>query len=678
MEYRSAFENEAERDKRRAAKIMGISRRVSSFFWDPSPRRPHFEEREGQVDMAFEILDAAKNNQHILVEAGVGIGKSFAYLVPLLLYTGQNSGTIVIATSTIALQEQLMKDIRFLHEQLGTRLKLVLAKGQTNYVCMKRAEEYQARPDAKMPKELAALIAAGHQDRAECPTNLPPDLWEQICIKQYGQRCRKCHHICLYREMRKELKWGGGIVVCNQDFLTTHLLQRSRGMEGLIGEPIEVIVVDEAHNLESKVRSAMTQRLDQSRLLALIKQAQLEVPSEMTAHIRREVTDARNAVYTFFRHLQEQVQCQITESEQDMRFADRFFFRENANSLALLRNMVSALNRLSESVQALSTFDMRRGIGQTADDFYEETDALSDLMDDLEAHLLWIERKGRVLELVYCPRNMRDIIQRLYFKGKIRTVLTSATLTNTTQGSPQDMYAYFIRNTGFPLDGRGFLSEPKPSPFPYDEHTMLYYCDDLPHPTQEHSAFIQAGVDRLVDILGISHGKALVLFTAKADLEEVYEALQKRKLPYPVLKQQTGPSQEQVLKEFRDNVDSVLLGTGAYWEGIDIKGKSLSNLVIFRLPFPVPDPIIEDKVSMAEDGLMEVRVPEMIVKLKQGIGRLIRSSSDTGIVSIIDPRLRDKPPAKYRDIVWSSLPIHNRTTSIDTLRSFYNSLELDM
>lgn len=113
----------------------------------------------------------------------------------------------------------------------------------------------------------------------------------------------------------------------------------------------------------------MTQRLEQSRLLALIKQAQLEVPSEMTAHIRREVTDARNAVYTFFRHLQEQVQCQITESEQDMRFADRFFFRESANSLALLRNMVSALNRLSESVQALSTFDMRRGIGQTADDF---------------------------------------------------------------------------------------------------------------------------------------------------------------------------------------------------------------------------------------------------------------------------------------------------------------------
>lgn len=221
------------------------------------------------------------------------------------------------------------------------------------------------------------------------------------------------------------------------------------------------------------------------------------------------------------------------------------------------------------------------------------------------------------------------------------------------------------------------MSEPKPSPFPYDEHAMLYYCDDLPHPTQERSAFIQAGVERLVEILDISHGKALVLFTAKTDLEEVYEALQSRDLPYQVLKQQPGPSQDQVLKEFRDDVDSVLLGTGAYWEGIDIKGKSLSNLVIFRLPFPVPDPIIEDKVSMVKDGLMEVRVPEMIIKLKQGIGRLIRSASDTGIVSIIDPRLRDDPPARYRDIVWSSLPIQNRTTSLEVLRAFYASLRLD-
>ena len=194
LDYSIFLETPEERNRRRTEDILKISRRVSSFFWDSSPKRPNFEEREGQADMAFEILDAIKNDQHILVEAGVGIGKSFAYLVPLLLYTDQGAGTIVIATSTIALQEQLMRDIRFLHEQLGTRLKVVLAKGQTNYACMKRVEEYQARPDSEMPEELAASLAAGHQDRAEYPADLPQGLWEQICIKQFGQRCRKCHH----------------------------------------------------------------------------------------------------------------------------------------------------------------------------------------------------------------------------------------------------------------------------------------------------------------------------------------------------------------------------------------------------------------------------------------------------------------------------------------------------
>ena len=138
--------------------------------------------------------------------------------------------------------------------------------------------------------------------------------------------------------------------------------------------------------------------------------------------------------------------------------------------------------------------------------------------------------------------------------------------------------------------------------------------------------------------------------------------------------QQPGSSQDKILQEFRENTNSVLLGTGAYWEGISIEGKSLSNVVIFRLPFPVPDPIIEYKASIAKDALMDVRVPEMIIKLKQGIGRLIRNFTDTGIVCIIDRRLRDDPPAKYHDIVWKSLPIKNKTNNLNELKEFYNSL----
>ena len=204
---------------------------------------------------------------------------------------------------------------------------------------------------------------------------------------------------------------------------------------------------------------------------------------------------------------------------------------------------------------------------------------------------------------------------------------------------------------------------------------MLYYCDDLPHPTTNHDEFIRKGVRRLVEILNISHGKALVLFTSRRDLEEVYALLREKKPPYTILKQQSGPSQDKVRQRFEDDTDSVLLGAGAWWEGISIEGKSLSNLVIFRLPFPVPDPIIDSKASVVPDPLMEVQVPEMMIRLKQGVGRLIRSFTDTGIVSIIDPRLRDDPPTRYRDAVWAALSVQNRTNSIRELRRFYKSLQ---
>ena len=668
------FSSRKNRVKARAEQIYNISEQVTSFFWD-TENHPDFEEREGQQDMAFEILDALKKDQHILGAGGVGIGKSYAYLVPLLLYNHCTRKPAIIATSTIALQEQLLNDAAALQERLETRCEVTLAKGQANYLCRKRAEEYLERPDAEMPDALRELIDKGFQDRADFPGDFPASLWDRICITRYGYPCRNCHHSCAYRRMREAIRFTDGIVICNQDFLTAHLQKLFRGQDGLINRTVEVVVIDEAHNLEGKVRSATTDRISQNGLLKMISEAQNDVMSTEIPYIQKDINTAQRAVRAFFQCLQRQMQQQIADSTQDMKYAERFFFKDDPEALALLSSMAEALDALSENIQVYSTYDLRRGSRYSgADDFYTKAEDLLDMVSDLGSSLLWIERRGDRAELVYCPENTQDIISNLYFRGDVCTILTSATMTNAAQGSLPERYAYFISNTGFPLDESGFLSEPKPSPFPYDEHAMIYYCDDLPHPREDHDAFIQRGVERLIEILEISNGKALVLFTAKTDLEEVYMALQQRKLPYKILMQQPGASQDQVLSEFRNDVNSVLLGTGAYWEGIDIRGKSLSNLVIFRLPFPVPDPIIEHKVSLAKDGMMDVRVPEMIIRLKQGIGRLIRSFSDKGIVSIIDPRLRNQPKERYHDVVWASIPIHNRTTSLAELRTFYQSL----
>ena len=674
MNFSFVFNSPKEQEKKKKTDLQAIGEKVTSFFWDVAPEHG-FEMREGQQDMSFEIVDALIHDQHFAVEAGVGIGKSFGYLVPVLLYNKKMKKPVIVATSTIALQEQLWDDVHDVMPLLNTDPEVILAKGQTHYLCHKRANEYLSMDGAVIPKELADGIEEGFQERKQFPPFLPQNIWDKVNIQRFSMRnCGPCEKKCLYYAIRSQLRYTDGIVLCNQDFLTAHLRQIRRGQDGLINRDADLIVVDEAHNLDDKVRSATTERINQGKILGLIKSATNEVKPSDRQNVYAEANEAQRAIRTFFDCLKAQVQQQINNAQQDMRYADRFFFDDSAESIDLLRSMVDATKNAALSIQIYASFEYHGRSTAASDDLDELTENLTEMIEELDDYLLWIERKGSQAELVYCPKNTREITKRLYFSGKARTILTSATLTNTTEGSLEDQYAYFISNTGFPTDEHGCLSEPKPSPYPYDEHSMIYYCDDLPHPTKEHEAFIEQGVQRLLEVLDISGGKALVLFTAKSDMEDVYSILSQKELPYKVLMQQSGSSQDQVLKEFRENTNSVLLGTGAYWEGISIEGKSLSNVVIFRLPFPVPDPIINYKASIADDALMDVNVPEMVIKLKQGIGRLIRNFTDTGIVCIIDRRLRDEPAERYHDIAWSSLPIKNRTKSLDELRRFYNSL----
>ena len=650
MNFSFVFNSPKEQEKKKKTDLQAIGEKVTSFFWDVAPEHG-FEMREGQQDMSFEIVDALIHDQHFAVEAGVGIGKSFGYLVPVLLYNKKMKKPVIVATSTIALQEQLWDDVHDVMPLLNTDPEVILAKGQTHYLCHKRANEYLSMDGAVIPKELADGIEEGFQERKQFPPFLPQNIWDKVNIQRFSMRnCGPCEKKCLYYAIRSQLRYTDGIVLCNQDFLTAHLRQIRRGQDGLINRDADLIVVDEAHNLDDKVRSATTERINQGKILGLIKSATNEVKPSDRQNVYAEANEAQRAIRTFFDCLKAQVQQQINNAQQDMRYADRFFFDDSAESIDLLRSMVDATKNAALSIQIYASFEYHGRSTAASDDLDELTENLTEMIEELDDYLLWIERKGSQAELVYCPKNTREITKRLYFSGKARTILTSATLTNTTEGSLEDQYAYFISNTGFPTDEHGCLSEPKPSPYPYDEHSMIYYCDDLPHPTKEHEAFIEQGVQRLLEVLDISGGKALVLFTAKSDMEDVYSILSQKELPYKVLMQQSGSSQDQVLKEFRENTNSVLLGTGAYWEGISIEGKSLSNVVIFRLPFPVPDPIINYKASIADDALMDVNVPEMVIKLKQGIGRLIRNFTDTGIVCIIDRRLRDEPAERYHDI----------------------------
>lgn len=209
----------------------------------------------------------------------------------------------------------------------------------------------------------------------------------------------------------------------------------------------------------------------------------------------------------------------------------------------------------------------------------------------------------------------------------------------------------------------------------YDEHSMMYVSNKLPCPKRyNRNRYRQEAVAEIVRLLKITHGKTLILFTAKDDRDYVFGQLTSAGLPYKIMIQSSDSSQEQRLENFRKNVDSVILGTGTYWEGINVEGESLSQVIIFKLPFPVPEPIMEYKMSKTECPLLEVAVPEMVIKLKQGAGRLIRSAGDKGIVSILDPRASSRIKTAYREDALSSLPENNTTENITELKRFWRKI----
>ena len=743
---------------------------VMEFFENTAPKTYGCEFRQGQYDMAVEIVEALKQGKHYVAEAAVGIGKSYAYLVPLILLGAHEHTPVAVATSTIALQEQLASDMERLSRMLGVECTPVMAKGQTHYLCMEKAARFMkeqgmpldikkdgtpvqavsledvlraadgARQAAEAGEDgqdgrsvlaaaLKAGIEAGYGERKAFPFEIPDRVWSRInvCAFHPGVCKKYCPYIknCAYHKMRSSLLTSN-FIICNQDLLARHLLNlKKENKRPILNPGLKAIVVDEAHNLESKVRSAVTVRFSEKQMNAIMENAARNSTAKSLFAMSRQEGRARKAMQELFANIEVQRETQM-EMGRKVGFApghgDRYFFRDEDGAFALLKEVADAFSDLSENLNIYYSFrnNVRRGINALEKlDF--TTKQLKKLCERMEEHIVWVCQGDDGIELDFCPKDIAAITDSLFFAGPHRMILTSATLAGSSDAELENQYAYLKSSLGFYTDKAGckagttgvsasggnavngilntvangvarsrsvgigsfaddegeripaMLGEPKQSPYNYDSHAMVYYAGDMPHPSKKHQKFVEMGTRRLMEILDISKGRALVLFTSKADLDDVAAELKRQKTPYRVLTQRAGASQAEVLKQFREDVNSVLLGTGAFWEGVSIEGESLSNVVIFRLPFPVPDPIIDYKCSIAQDKLMDVLVPEMVIKLKQGVGRLIRNATDRGIISIIDGRMGERSDAEYKQVVWDALPIKNRTSSLKKIRAFYET-----
>lgn len=663
------FSDSKDKAKDSLDKYEQLEKLVWDFFMEEIPKLG-FEQREGQEDMALDICYSIKEHTHTIVEAGVGIGKSYAYIVPLLYYNLLFNKPILIATSTIALQEQLIKDVKKICSYIKHRPEIILAKGMTHFACRKRADEY-FKDNNKINEEdevLYQYVQNGIVDKRFINLEINDDMWENVSIKSTDHS--KCEYFktCRFMRLRNDMLETKGVILCNQDLLTVHFQKLRKGHRGLLSENIDLIVIDEAHNLEDKVRNSLIESYSKNSIKTLIKESRNGIKKvSIKNSLDLEIKNANDILNLLFLELERQIKVQIKENLKLKNNDIERFFVNVEDIKILIYKIQKQIKIIYEKVQFYSDSNLSEEIIESLADLDL---FLNNILDENSNDLFWME-KNRSVEIFSCPKNIDKEIRKLYFDKTKTTILTSATIADKNKGDDKDRYEYFIKNTGFKVED-GFLSSPKYSPFNYNKNAMIYCAENMPHPTYEREAFIKKGTDEIIKLIDITKGKALILFTSKNDLNEVYNILNKKNIGYNLLRQSMSSSQDEILDEFKKDEDSILLATGTFWEGIDIPGKALSNLIIFRLPFPVPDPIIEYKRNTSKDFLMEVSVPYMIVKLRQGIGRLIRKDNDNGIVAILDSRIASNSNSRYKDVVFDSLPIKNRSSNIEDMRKFYN------
>ncbi len=627
---------------------MDIRDRTNDFFRQSSENG--LELREGQAEMADEVSRAIEDHVPLAVEAEVGTGKSYAYLIPVVIKFSGDNQQIAIATSTIALQEQLYKDARNVLKMLNINADIVIAKGMRNYVCKRRLRVLlKKNKEDTLLQKIWKAVTDGKQDRSDLHINIPSELWGMICVRNYGnEHCYICDYTtsCQYHQIRKKIRNGRNIVICNQNMLISHYLHE----KGIFNRNCSTFIIDEAHDIEGKFREAYTESYSRTDMIRTINRC-----AENTPYQERKLANTlAGSIGITIQKLYEELVKQVHQKKKE------FDEESKAYDFVMTKAVAGYVTELHRKFQRFERF--------THVNTSEIQKFLYNILYPVE-HIIWTE-DGTEIRLCICPKDIRRKISLLLFaKGNV--ILTSATISDKHRGTPYERCGYYLDSIGFPASGR--VSEPKRSPFDYDKNTMLYCSAVLPHPRKKEE-YRKASIAEIIKLLEITNGKTLILFTSKTDMEYVYKRLSNMHLPYKILIQHSSSSQEYVLEKFRKDVNSVILGTGTLWEGISIEGESLSQVIIYKLPFPVPDPIIDHKMSIADDPINDVAVPEMIIKLKQGTGRLIRSASDKGIVSILDPRVSSKIRARYRNIALNSLPIKNRTEDIGKIRDFWNNL----
>lgn len=636
--------------------------------------------REPQIQMVEDILKFIDSTKKYLVcEAEVGTGKSFAYLIPLLAKQQANfyNTSVVISTATISLQEQILKDAKYLVKLLNLDTQVILSKGSNHFLCQKRLVNYFSdnAPDWVQYWKSKSMYG----DRTEL-SKIYPEInryWNRINVT--GCSFTKCDYYneCPYFQLRQELKEPNKFIITNHDQLIVHAQKVFNDEKPIFSPDIEYIVLDEAHGLEDKAFNALTKQFFEKEVLENLETVDRHLSRSISySEIADSVEVLQENVTKFFTHLANHYQSEYQKSEYK-HDTSRIHLPEISQSL--LANLKILLDKVINAVDyyPISGRRIRENVVNAQTALENFSSFLKELI--YEEKLFWLEKVNHHVNICSVPKETGDILREEFFTmDRAKFIMTSGTVTQS-EDELFERYLYYLSCVGLDmvLDKKISLSEPKLSPYSYETSTMLYVDSDLPHPTYEREQYRKESIPKLIQLMKMTNGRAMILFTSKDDLKYVHGELVKYDLPWQILVQDNESSQQTVIDKFKEDEHSILLSTGIFWEGIDIKGPALSNLIIYRLPFPIPDPILEYKKEQAfseEEFFHETLVPKMIIRLRQGIGRLIRSETDKGIVSILDPRLSSKSNNEYKEKVFNSLRFGEITEDIKEIERFAKSL----